>query len=190
MKVRKKYGIAGSYFHLPNQFWRHKNHTVVVEAMRLLKQNGNAVTVVCTGNTADHRHPEYFSGLMQTVEEYGLTGQFKVLGVVPFADLIAIMHNSVALINPSLFEGWSTTVEESKLLGKIILLSEIDVHVEQAPPRGLYFDPHDAGALAALMEEIMRSTSADTPPSPAALLEARRQFARNYQRIVLEVVAA
>ncbi len=39
---------------------------------------------------------------------------------------------STALINPSQFEGWSTTVEEAKSLGVKMLLSDLEVHKEQA----------------------------------------------------------
>lgn len=187
--VRQKYRIEGPYFHLPNQFWRHKNHAVVIAALGLLERRGHKITVICTGNTSDHRHPEYFSGLMQTVERSGLAERFRVLGVVPYADLMAIMMNSVALINPSLFEGWSTTVEESKVLGKPMLLSSIDVHVEQAPTQGSYFDPHDANALAELMLQAASSGMHDAPPTTEELLAARRGFAHRYQQIVLEAAA-
>lgn len=187
--IREKYQIHGPYFHLPNQFWRHKNHGVVVEALRILKQQGTSVTVVCTGNTDDHRHPEYFGNLMHEVEKHGLLDSFRVLGIVPYADLMAIMKGSVALLNPSLFEGWSTTVEESKLLGKTIVLSNIDVHLEQMPGKGVYFDPHDAGALASLLEQVVSSGIDDEPPSEQDILAGRRSFAERYQRIVLEAIA-
>ena len=42
------------------------------------------------------------------------------------------MCASVALLNPSHFEGWSTTVEEARALGVPMLLSDLDVHLEQA----------------------------------------------------------
>ena len=97
---------------------------------------------------------------MQTVMEYGFSEQFKVFGVAPHADLIAIIQNSVALSNPSLFEGWSTTLEESKLLGKTILLSDIGMHIEQSP--GVYFDPHCAQGLALSLEREARFGEGDT----------------------------
>lgn len=184
--IREKYGIKGAYFHLPNQFWRHKNHMIVIEALKLL---GEGVTVVCTGNTADSRHPEYFNEVMRVVERYGLSERFRILGLVPHSDLVAIMENSVALINPSLFEGWSTTVEESKLLGKTILLSDIDVHIEQAPPLGIYFDPRDAAALAQLLKRVACSEINDMPPSNDEKLNAIRRFSGGYQELVLEVMS-
>lgn len=186
--VRSKYGIAGPYLHLPNQFWRHKNHGVVIDALHLLKRRGETVTVICTGNTADHRHPEYFRELMFKVEQYGLNDSFRVLGVIPYSDLLAIMRGATALLNPSLFEGWSTTVEEAKTLGKTILLSSIDVHLEQAPAGGRYFDPHDADALAGLLRETMAIELEAYPPGQQEMKAARRKFAETYQRIVLEAL--
>ena len=186
--ICEKYGIEGAYLHLPNQFWRHKNHQIVIDALYLLKQRNKAVTVVCTGNTVDHRHPEYFEALMRHVAEYGLLDSFRVLGVVPYADLLALMKGAAALLNPSLFEGWSTTVEEAKALGKKIVLSNIDVHLEQAPSGGRYFDPHDAEALATLLEEIMADMGEDHPASQQEMQASRRAFAENYQCIVLDAL--
>ena len=48
--------------------------------------------------------------------------------------------NCIALINPSFFEGWSTTVEEAKSLGTKMILSNIKLHLEQAK-NALFFDP-------------------------------------------------
>ena len=85
---------------------------------------------------------------MKYARECDVLDRFRVLGVIPFDDLSGLMLHGVALINPSHFEGWSTSVEESKSLGKRILLSDIPVHREQSPPFGVYFAPDDAEGLA------------------------------------------
>jgi len=162
-----QYGIPEVYFHLPNQFWAHKNHRVVVEALALARANGAQVTVVCTGNPVDHRRPDHFESLMARCREAGVEANFRVLGVVPYADMQALMAHSRAVINPSKFEGWSTSVEEGKALGKRILLSDIPVHREQAPERADYFGPDDAQALKTLMLACLASD--DAPPAAAAL---------------------
>ena len=51
------------------------------------------------------------------------------------------MYHSVAVIQPSKFEGRSSTVEQAKSMGKKILLSNIGIHKEQNPLRGKYFHP-------------------------------------------------
>lgn len=191
-EIREKYAIKTAYFHLPNQFWAHKNHHVVIEALGILKEQGERVTVLATGNTSDHRRPEYFQSLMKHIEACGVVEEFRVLGVVPFADLIALMKHSVGLINPSFFEGWSTTVEESKTLGKRIILSDIPVHREQSPARGVYFNPNDPKELATVMKQQLDSLNADEEANWVARaimeLPARREkFAKKYQEIVVEL---
>lgn len=43
-RLERKYAFKGKYFFLPNQLWKHKNHIVVLEAVKLLKkQNKNLI---------------------------------------------------------------------------------------------------------------------------------------------------
>ena len=112
--------------------------------------------------------------------------------MVPYDHLISLMHHAEAIINPSLFEGWSSSVEEAKALDKTILVSDLAVHREQKPEKGIYFDPHDAQDLADRMQDVMTQDSAARDPIPTQLLapsygQARRQFADTYCRLVGEL---
>lgn len=160
-RLVKKYGLEYPFFHLPNQFWVHKNHRVVIEALEVLKKSNRKVSVVSTGNIADWRRPDHYENLMKYAKEAGVDGMFNVLGVVPYDDLLALMRHSIAIINPSIFEGWSSTVEEGKSIGKMILLSNIGVHQEQMPERGVFFDPRDPSDLAEKMYAAMIAFSAE-----------------------------
>jgi glycosyltransferase involved in cell wall biosynthesis len=193
-QLRVKYGVADKFFHLPNQFWIHKNHIVVLEALALLRQQTRVVHVVATGNPADPRHPDHFSSLMDSARKLGVDHLFNPLGVVPYRDLMSLMRHAVAVINPSKFEGWSTTVEEGKSMGKCILLSDIDVHREQAPDRGMFFSPNEASELAEKMSTTWDQWDADCDARfierAARELSRRREvFARRYEDIVLETLA-
>jgi len=187
--LARKYDCAEPYFFLPNQFWAHKNHAVVIEALALLKARGTPVRVLATGNTEDHRQPEHFRRLMDRAAELGLQRAFQPLGLVPYEDLMALMRHSAAVLNPSKFEGWSTSVEEAKSMGKPVIASDIEVHREQAPDGCAYFEPDDAGALAERMQEMLLAAR-DTDEMPAAarskLGERRAGFARRFEEIVLE----
>ena len=44
--LRERYGVRGPYVHLPNQFWAHKNHRVVIDALSVLKAKGNPATEI------------------------------------------------------------------------------------------------------------------------------------------------
>jgi glycosyltransferase involved in cell wall biosynthesis len=154
--VERKYGFGGKYFYLPNQFWVHKNHWVVFKAVAELKSRGTEVLVVCTGNLDDYRvmNTDHIDALKGFISKESLERNLLILGLIPYEDVLFLMRNCLAVINPSRFEGWSSTVEEAKSIGKRVLLSNIAVHMEQNPKAGLYFDPDNVAELSAIMQEI------------------------------------
>ncbi len=193
-ELQERYALTGAYVLLPNQFWPHKNHRLVVNAVRLLRDRGTPVVVVCTGSTKGPQDTGYFPGLMEQVKAAGIADLFRVLGVIPFADLSGLMLHAAALVNPSLFEGWSTSVEESKSVGKTMLLSDIPVHREQNPELGVFFAPDDAPALADAMaaavaqhdaqRDLQRRRQADR-----AFAGRLQQFGEAYHRIIVDTVS-
>lgn len=189
--LEEKYRIARPYLFLPNQFWAHKNHRLVLDSLAILKKRGTTASVVASGTTHDDRNPGYFEELMQYARSLGVKDEFKVLGVIPKADVMGLMWHSRAVINPSRFEGWSTTVEEAKSMGVRVLLSDIAVHREQAPPGAAWFHPDDAEALASLMHGLLRDEDPQEKRMLAdkarAMLPSRRAaFARLFEDFVLE----
>jgi glycosyltransferase involved in cell wall biosynthesis len=147
-EVAARYRLPHKFLMLPNQFWIHKDHATAFEAVRQLRERGLSVTLVCTGATRDRRHPEHFGRLQQWIEQHGLADQIRIAGLVPAEDQTQLLRAASALVQPSLFEGWSTVVEEARALGKRIYLSDLPVHREQQPPGGRFFPAGDGPALA------------------------------------------
>ncbi len=152
--VLETYGLPEHFFFLPNQFWRHKNHACVVRALEILKSQGPRITVAATGNPGDLRHREYFARLSRQISAAGVESNFRVLGIVPYEHVGALMQTAAALINPSRCEGWSTTVEEAKSSGTPLVLSNIGVHREQAGTSALYFSPDSPEQLAGVLRDF------------------------------------
>lgn len=191
--LEAKYGFRGKFFYLPNQFWKHKNHRVVFEAVRMLKEKNRDILVLCSGHLGDSRNVGHVQELRSYIAQHNLGENIRLLGLIDFADLCLLMRNSIAVINPSLFEGWSTTVEEAKTLGKSLILSAIPVHREQAPLSSCYFDPRDPEALAGIMAD--RWDAGNGGPdyelemiARNSLRERTMRFAREYEEIALEAV--
>jgi glycosyltransferase involved in cell wall biosynthesis len=145
--VASHYDLPSNYLYLPNQFWRHKNHDVVVDALAILREQNQDVVIAVSGG-ADPRDPEYLAGILQKVETRGLQSRFRYLGMIPLAHVYALLRGARALVNPSRFEGWSTTIEEAKSFGVPMVLSELDVHREQTGGNALYFPANEAKVLA------------------------------------------
>lgn len=193
--LQNKYEFKGRYFLVPNQFWAHKNHKVIIEALHILRKSGRELLVLATGNTHDHRQPQYFQSILELAKELNVEDSFKVLGIVPRPDLMGLMHDAVAFINPSLFEGWSSSVEEAKSLGKRIILSDIPVHHEQNPIGGKFFSATNADELANLMYEVYSDSDPDRDHemminAHEKLPQRRQNFAKAYQDIVIGLATA
>jgi glycosyltransferase involved in cell wall biosynthesis len=187
------YQLPERYFYLPNQFWKHKNHRTVIEALRLLRQEGFNTVVGASGRAEDYRHPGHFAALQSLVHQYGLTHNFRFLGIVPRRHVFALMRACTALINPSASEGWSTTVEEAKSLGVPMLLSDLRVHREQAGDCADYFDPEVASQLASLMarhEDSPDPLRRDREKEAIAASQKRvKQFALDFSETVERATA-
>lgn len=143
-----KFNIKKPYLISPNQFWVHKNHIVVLKALKILKDRGIRLQVVFTGKEYDHRNPEYFPSLQKFVLDNDLGEFVRFLGFIDRDEQLKLMSESQAVIQPSLFEGWSTVVEDSKAVGKFVILSDIPLHKEQISENCSFFDPHDPADLA------------------------------------------
>lgn len=152
--------FEGKFFYLPNQFWLHKNHMVVFKAIKILKDKDININIhlITTGSKNDYRDGgEHFTKLLNYVKDNDLEENIIFLGIVAYAKVFSLMKHSLAIINPSHFEGWSSTVEESKTLEKNIILSDIPVHREQNPVRGIYFNPDDENMLADILASIWKN---------------------------------
>lgn len=181
----ERYQVRKPYFFIPNQFWAHKNHLTVLKALALLRKNGHSdVRIVFSGKEHDYRNPHYFSGLKKLVEETGIGEQVRFLGFIDRGDQLRLMNAAHAVVQPSLFEGWSTVVEDAKSLSKVILVSDLPVHREQLGERAVFFAPESPEQLA---EALLMELSSSSPVSSEDYAPHIADFARCFVDIVREV---
>jgi glycosyltransferase involved in cell wall biosynthesis len=168
MSVLNLYHLPEKFVYIPNQFWRHKNHETAFLAVKILKDRGEKVFVVCSGYLGDYRHPSYFADLLRKISSWGIRDQVALLGMIPRNHTFMLMRQAICVLNPSLFEGFGLTVDEGRSLGKWVLLSDIPAHREQDPPRATYFDPYNSEDLAEKLSIIWCNVG----PGPDTELEA------------------
>ncbi len=169
----EKYKLPRLYFFAPNQFWAHKNQKVVLKAVKSLKDKGTECVVAFSGKMHDYRNPAYTQTLLDYVEEQCLEDNIKFLGFIDRAEQLKLMSESLAIIQPSLFEGWSTVVEDSKAMNQYLILSHLNVHQEQIQENVTFFDPRDAEDLALQMEKLWQE-----PIKPPA-----KEYSKNIQKV-------
>lgn len=145
------------FFYMPNQFWEHKNHITVFKAINELKKRKVNVLLICSGLIKDFRgRGAHLNLIYDYLDKNKLSNNIKILGTIPYEQVFQLISESIAVINPSFFEGWSSTVEESKTMGKRIILSDIPVHREQNPRYSYFFNPNSFLDLADIMENILK----------------------------------
>jgi glycosyltransferase involved in cell wall biosynthesis len=149
--LRKKYKLPENYFMISNQFHRHKNHKILLKSLVLLKEKGSNIHLAMTGRFPDASHSPYMQELHSIITEFKLQSQISLMGIIPRNEQLLLMKNAQAVLQPSLFEGWSTVIEDAKSLQVPVVSSNLPVNIEQLGPDGTYFDPYDDRKLAEIL---------------------------------------
>jgi glycosyltransferase involved in cell wall biosynthesis len=181
--IQALYHLPEKFVYFPGQFWRHKNHDLVFKAMSILKQKGVRIFLVCDGYPGDYRHPGHFADLLTSLSTLDIRNQVALISTPSQEHLFSLMRQTVCVLNASLFEGFGLTVNEAICLGKRVLLSDIDTHKEQNPPKATFFDPNNCEDLASKLGYVWNQTD----PGPDLQLEKRaRQELPRYSRASAE----
>lgn len=186
-QVMNKYEIKYEYIFVANQFWKHKNHIVVLKAMNvIINERKEEMHLICTGAMNSYgEKDEYVENLYKYVKENNLEKYVHFLGLVDRKEQLCIMKNARILIQPSKFEGWGCSVEDGKALGKEILLSDINVHKEQQYPKSVVFPQDDYETLADLV--LNRFSSAqkyDLEYGNKYVMQKASQYSKELQKAI------
>ncbi|MCR4745153.1 MAG: glycosyltransferase [Lachnospiraceae bacterium] len=138
----KKYNLPEKYFIICNQFWQHKNHITAFRAMlKMIREGNEDVYMVCTGHKDDYRLKSFNRRLREWLDENELMDKIIFTGYIPKLDQIEMMKNSIALVQPTLFEGdpGGCAVYDAVSMGIRVILSDIDVNLELDGTEDCYF---------------------------------------------------
>lgn len=190
-EIFKKYNITKPYFICCNQFWKHKDHLTLFKAIKLLKETGIEIKLVLTGAKKDYRVPEYYDELMQYIKDNKLQENIIILGFIDRAEQIFLLRQSIAVIQPSLFEGWGTVLEDCRALGKKVILSDIEIHQEQKTDESIFFEKSNytglAGKIKVLLESEIHNISESKEYSAREKAKINvKEYAENFINIIIE----
>lgn len=99
----------------------------------------------------------YTSSLMTQVEQLGLTNQVKFLDYVPYAQLPTIINQAIALVFPSLWEGFGLPVLEAMACGTPVITSNLSSLPEVVGDAAILVNPYKVGEIAAAMQAVAES---------------------------------
>ena len=156
------------YLFYPAQFWPHKNHIRLLEAIRVLRDDhGREFDVVFTGSDMGN-----LAYVRACANEWGLSDQVLFLGFVRREELVALYREAFALVLPSFFGPNNLPPLEAGALGCPSVVADVPGMREQLGDAALYFHPTRATEIAARVLELEADAS-----HRAALIAAGRRRA-------------
>jgi glycosyltransferase involved in cell wall biosynthesis len=155
--VKKRYQLPDEYFLFVSSIAPRKNLIVICKAMILLKDKMD-IPLVVIGN--GKKEKEEVKKLMQ---ENGMANRLILLNELPAskaldfttaADFPAIYQQALALIYPSIFEGFGAPLLEALWSGLPVISSNTSSLPEVGGDAALYFAPDDTEQLAQHMLQL------------------------------------
>lgn len=172
----EKYQLPKRYFMFSNQLWVHKDLPTALRAMALLLQDEQCrdVELICSGATYDYRSPDYFGQIEQLIQDLGISENVRFLGFIPKNEQLAILRNSVSLIQTTLFEGGpgGGAAYDAVAYGASAIISDIEINLEIKNDRVSFFKAGNPGDLCLKMIERLKYP---LEPLPIVFLEESRE---------------
>ena len=179
--------VAGRYLIYPANFWRHKNHEMLLTAFGMASHAGLAadIKLVCTGAPGERQRY-----LVQAAAAMGLGERIIFPGYVPSEELAALLAGARGMVFPSLYEGFGLPVVEAMAVGIPVACSNITSLPEVAADAAILFDPRIptqiAAAIVGLVEdEATRKRLIDSGRQRAAEFSDSERMAREYWELFL-----
>ena len=135
-----KYNIVGKFYFYPAQFWEHKNHIIILKAIKKLKLKEINTNFIFCGK--DQGNLKYINN---KISEYGIQDNVKIIGYVRDDELLELYKLSIALVMPSYFGPTNIPPVEAWSLKVPVAYSSLNInHGKNA---AVYFDPDSVNDL-------------------------------------------
>ena len=154
---------------------------VVIKAVEILKKEGKSIIVAFSGKENDNRNPGYTEKLKAYVKENDLEDVVRFLGFLDRREQLKLMKHATAVIQPSLFEGWSTVIEDAMAMNQRVIASDLEVNKEQLGEKGIFFERRNAQELAEKILTILSDENQEIKYDYGAKL---RMFGNTFKSLI------
>ena len=143
-RIREKFSLHDRFLLYPAQFWPHKNHINLLQALVLLRDRyGATPTLVLVGSDKGN-----LSHVKRASIEYGLAEQVRFLGFVEQQDLVGLYRAASMMVYPSFCGPENLPPLEAFALGCPVAAAGISGAMEQLADAALLFNPRSPGDIA------------------------------------------
>jgi glycosyltransferase involved in cell wall biosynthesis len=144
-----KYSLPKKFYFYPAQFWPHKNHQLLLDALVSSRKLCPDMHLVLSGGFGHDFH---------IVKAYaytlGVEDAVHFVGYIPDADLSGFYMRARGLVMPTFFGPTNIPPLEAMSTGCPILISRVYGMPEQCGDAALYFSPNSPGEMSDLMVRL------------------------------------
>lgn len=146
-QVLERHGLECGYLFYPAQFWPHKNHVRLLEALALRRSDGRTDRLVLAG--ADKGNLQH---VLRTAARLGVNDLVRVLGYVDDLDLRGLYDGCRAVVMPTYFGPTNLPPLEAWVMQRPLIYPE---HLwGQAGDAAILFNVDDARSLASAIDQL------------------------------------
>jgi glycosyltransferase involved in cell wall biosynthesis len=145
--VKNKYNLNNNFYFYPAQFWSHKNHLIILRAIKKMKEQNKNIYFVFCGHDKGH-----LRFIVNKIKEYKIIENIKILGHLPETEIIALYLLSDALVMPTYFGPTNIPpLEAWHLKIPVVYSSYLRNHGDSA---ALYFNPNSEEELILALNKL------------------------------------
>lgn len=147
--VLQKYNLEGKRFFIyTGSVYPHKNIERLIKALKMLSKDDVCLAIVCSRDVFRER-------LKKAAVKLKMGNQVKFLGFVPDEELKVLYQKAIALVQPSLMEGFGLTGLEAMSCSCPVLSSSSSCLPEVYGKSVLYFDPLRVDEIKRALEKAL-----------------------------------
>lgn len=188
--VKKRYNLPDVFYLFVSSIAPRKNLITICRAMALSKDT-NKIPLVVIGNGKKQKEEA-----KQLMSANGIGDRLILLNELPqskessfttAADFPAIYQQALALIYPSIFEGFGAPLLEALWSNIPVISSNASCLPEVGGDAALYFSPYDAVALAEHMQAVANNKNLVKTLKEKGYHQARKFTTESYAESIMQV---
>lgn len=144
------YALPSKFLFYPAQFWPHKNHRRLLEAIRDVSLNSCPDIQLVLSGAKRYKYQD----VKKFAQELGVLEKIRFVDYVPDADLRGFYIRARALVMPTFFGPTNIPPLEALATGCPAIVSGIYGMPEQSGDAALYFDPNSISEMADRISQV------------------------------------
>jgi glycosyltransferase involved in cell wall biosynthesis len=177
------YSLPDRFLFYPAQFWKHKNHLGLVQAIKLVKEQHPEIHLILAGGKKSG-----WAEVEKEIDRLGLGSNITALGYVDDETIVALYRKAVALVMPTFFGPTNIPPLEAFAYGCPVVISNAYGMPEQVGDAAILIDPNSIKSIAEGIMKIWNDPVVAEELTKRGRVRARdsslEEFARRFQKNV------